>query len=152
MVKSYPLSIDSEFEKTKTFRFKSEGKKTIEKAIEFTFVEEENGLQIFSLGFGDVNYLGGDMVIDDMVVSNNGDEDKILATVVQSIYIFTEIESNAIVIFGGSTDVRTRYYQVKISNRLEKIQKDFLIFGLSSGEWQPFQKNVNYQQFLIQRR
>ncbi len=40
----------------------------------------------------------------------------------------------------------------KQSNNLNEILQDFEIYGQSSGEWQTFEKGVEYEAFLIRRR
>ena len=49
----------------------------------------------------------------------------------------------------GSTKVRTRLYQMGISNNLEEITADFKVLGRKEGIWQRFEKNVQYDMFLI---
>ena len=53
----------------------------------------------------------------------------------------------------GSTKARTRLYRIGISNNLEEIQDDFEIFGLNGKkDWQPFQKQVEFEAFLVKRK
>ena len=67
-----------------TFEFLSEGRKgKIEKIIQFSLVLEDN---LYNLAFGDKNLLTGE--IDDKIVTDNGDSEKVLATVVAAIYSF----------------------------------------------------------------
>ena len=70
-----------------------------------------SGKDLFNIGFGDKNLETGD--IDDKVVSNNGDSDKVLATVV--VYTFTDLNPETLIYATGSTKARTRLYRMGIS-------------------------------------
>jgi len=39
-----------------------------------------------------------------------------------------------------------------ITNNLIDIQADFEVYGLKGGEWHDFNKNVDYQAFLIRKK
>jgi hypothetical protein len=129
------------------FEFKSEGNKgSIPKLIKFS----ETALKgFYNLAFGDKDLLTGE--IDDNVVSNNGDSEKILATIVSSVYAFTDKENEAWVYATGSTPSRTRLYRMGITKYLEEVQQDFEIYGLLLGEWQNFKKDIDYTAFLVRR-
>nr|WP_205748272.1 hypothetical protein [Dyadobacter bucti] len=65
------------------FEFTSEGPKGyISKIVAFQNI----GPGIYNLAFGDKNDLTGDF--DDQATSDNGDSEKVLATVVQALYKF----------------------------------------------------------------
>ena len=67
------------------FEFTSIGPKgEIKKIVEYTKVSVDN---IYNLGFGDYDKEGNK--IDDKIVTNNGDSQKVLATVVSTVYAFT---------------------------------------------------------------
>ena len=68
-----------------TYTFVSEGKKRMIYKI-ISFQEIEKGL--YNLGFRDMNPITKEL--DDKVVSNNGDTEKVLSSVVSAIYAFTE--------------------------------------------------------------
>ena len=71
---------------TMTFDFISEGPRgSIKKRVEYKQMEQN---QIYNLAFGDVNPETGK--IDDKVVTNNKDSEKVLATVASTIYTFIE--------------------------------------------------------------
>ena len=77
----YELKSD---EQLTTFEFLSEGPKgKIEKIIQFSLVNQNN---LYNLAFGDRNPLTGE--IDDRMVTDNGDNEKVLATVVAAVYAF----------------------------------------------------------------
>lgn len=101
----------------------------------------------YNLGFGDKDETTGQ--IDDEIVTNNGDSEKVLATVASTLYIFMEKFPDAMVFATGSTKARTRLYRIGISNNLIEIQEDFEIYGLAENKWQNFQKQTAYEAFLI---
>lgn len=77
----YELKSD---EQLTTFEFLSEGTKgKIEKIIQFSLVNQNN---LFNLAFGGKDPETGE--IDDRIVTDNGDSEKVLATVVAAVYAF----------------------------------------------------------------
>ncbi len=140
----YELKAD---EKLEIFEFVSIGNKgEITKIIQFLRISDN----LYNLGFGDKNANTGE--ISDIIVSNNSDSRKVLATVAASVYAFTAKYADALVYATGSTKSRTRLYRIGITNNLEEILKDFEIFGLREGEFEEFMKGVKYQGFLVKRR
>lgn len=76
-----------------TFEFISEGPKgLIRKRIQF---QETNDPFLYNFAFGDKNPDTGE--IDDRVVSNNSDSEKVLATVVVAAYAFFDKHPNTFV-------------------------------------------------------
>lgn len=49
----------------------------------------------------------------------------------------------------GSTAERTRLYQIIIAREISEIEKIFTIYGLLDSVLEPFQKNQNYNAFVI---
>lgn len=130
------------------FEFTSIGHKGhVNKIIQYTPTEVKN---IYNLGFGDKDIKTG--LINDLSVTDNGDSQKVLATVAFSVYIFTEAYPNALVYAIGSTKARTRLYRIGITNQLETIEKDFNVYGLIDGDWKKFKKAITYEAFLVQRK
>jgi len=129
------------------FQFVSEGPKgSIQKLIKFS----ETALNgFYNLAFGDKNLLTGD--IDDKVVSNNGDSEKILATIVSAVYAFTDKEKEAWVYATGSSQTRTRLYRMGITKYLDEVRQDFDVYGLLNGEWEYFEKDIDYTAFVVRR-
>jgi hypothetical protein len=131
-------------EAVNTFNFVSEGKNgNITKLIIFTEAEVKD---FFYLGFGDFDEKTGE--IDDEAISNNGDRDKILATVANAVIEFTDNYPNAVIYATGSTDSRTRLYQIGITILLKEATNIFRIFGDINGEWEEFIPNKRYQGFV----
>jgi hypothetical protein len=80
-IEKYALKAESSLT---VFEFISEGPKgAIRKLIQF---QETNEVGLFNLAFGDANETTGE--IDDLAISNNGDSEKVLATVVAALYAF----------------------------------------------------------------
>lgn len=131
-----------------TYEFLSEGPKgKIEKLIQFTLVNQNS---LYNLAFGDKNPETGE--IDDMAITDNGDSEKVLATVVASIYAFCDKFPKAWIYATGSTVARTRLYRMGINKYFDAVQEDFEIFGLAKSEWERFIKGNDYQAFVIQKK
>src|SRR5438034_4229231 len=126
------------------FEFISEGPRgKILKLIKFS---ETNLKDLFNLGFGDKDTNTSE--INDLAISNNGDSEKILATVVSAVYAFTDKYPNSQIYATGSTRARTRLYRMGISKYLVEIRRDFDVYGLLNGEWEIFQREADYDAFL----
>ena len=52
----------------------------------------------------------------------------------------------------GSTDARTRLYQMGIAANLEEIQSLLTVYGFTNNTWSEFEKNINYDAFLVIRK
>lgn len=132
-------------EKFEVFEFISVGKNgQISKMVQYT---STNYKDLYNLGFGDKNEIGE---IDDTAVSNNGDSEKVLATVVATLYAFTDKHPKAMIYATGSTKSRTRLYRMGISKYIELIREDFQIFGELENGWESFTKRIDYKGFLVQ--
>ncbi len=132
-------------EQLEVFEFVSVGiKGKIPKLIQYT---PTNYKDLYNLGFGDKNMETDE--IDDSTISNNGDSEKVLATVVAILYAFFDKHKEAMVYATGSTKSRTRLYRMGITKYLEKIKQDFEIYGEIEVGWEEFQKDVEYEAFLV---
>ena len=141
----YVLRIDDDF---KTFEFISEGPKgAIAKSVQY---KETPTTGVYNLGFGDVNKLTDE--IDDLIVTNNGDSQKVLATVASTLYLFTDHYPDAFIYATGSTRARTRLYRIGITNNLLLIEKDFHVLGIKGNDVILFEKNGTYDGFLVKRK
>ncbi|PSL23913.1 DUF6934 family protein [Dyadobacter jiangsuensis] len=131
-----------------TFEFVSQGVKgDVEKLVVYSRI----GLTgTFNMGFG--NKIGSTEDFDDSTVTNNGDTQKVMATVAATLYPFTDRFPDAKVYFKGSTRARTRLYRIGISNNLELITLDFQIYGLNHGQWEKFVLGIDYEAFLVTRK
>ena len=94
------------------FGFVREGLKGgIPKLVQFG---ETNLKDFYNLAFGDEDLAAGE--INDSIVSNNNDSNKVLATVVTTVYAFTDKYPEAWVYATGSTRSRTRLYRMGLIN------------------------------------
>jgi hypothetical protein len=141
-----------EFNANKTvFEFISEGPKgNILKSVHYTKMKVKGIRNIYNLAFGDKNNDTGD--IDDNIVTDNKDREKVLATVVNTLTIFIEKHPKAQVFIQGSTPVRTRLYQMAITKYFEEFTEIFDIQGFTQYQLSPFKKNVKYNAFLIRKK
>jgi hypothetical protein len=131
-----------------TFEFISEGPSgIIAKLISFEQTETQN---IFNLAFGDKNHQTGE--IDDHAVTHNHDTEKVLATVALAVLIFTDRFPNGTIYIEGSTASRNRLYRIGISKFHSEITNDFIILGLRNEQWESFQRNLNYECFVVKRK
>ena len=141
-----------EFNASKTsFEFISEGPKgSILKRIEYTKVEIKGVKNLYNLGFGDINI--DSIEIDDVVVTDNQDREKVLATVASTVFIFTKRYPKAKIIMRGRNTARTRLYRMAINKYFDELSEHFDIKGNFNKQWLPFEKNVDYVAFLISRK
>ena len=130
------------------FEFISEGPKgRIPKLVKFS---ETNLKGLYNLAFGDKDLETGN--INDTVISNNGDSEKVLATVVASLYAFMEKHPDSLVYATGSTKARTRLYRMGITKYIVEVEKDFEVLGQRGNGWHPFKKGEDYEAFLVKRK
>ena len=130
------------------YEFFSEGPNgRIKKVVHFSKIQ---GRDEYNLGFGDEDLKTGE--ISDSVVTNNKDRDIVLATVACTIIDFSNHHHNPFIFARGSTSSRTRLYQISISKLWEEISLEFEVYGLKNENWNEFQKNVNYEAFLVKRK
>ena len=129
------------------FEFVSIGTKgKIQKIIQFS---ETHLKDFYNLGFGDKNSETGE--VNDKVVSNNGDSQKVLATVVAAIYAFTDRNPSVWVYATGSTEARVRLYRMGINKYYDKVSEDFEIYGLIEDEWLAFNQELDFEAFVVRR-
>ena len=107
----YDFSFGADF---RVFEFDSEGPKgRIRKIIQYSEINLKN---YFNLGFGDKNIDTNS--IDDLVVTDNKDSQKILMTVAATLFVFTNYYPDAYVVAIGSTLARTRLYRIVLRTTL----------------------------------
>ena len=118
----------------------------IPKRIYFTATDMEN---VYNLAFGDIDEHGE---IDDYRISDNGDRNKILATVYSVIDDYTIKFPERLIIFSGSTKERTRLYRMAVGINLEELSRKFDIYAYLNNELVLFCKNMEVNAFLIKRK
>lgn len=140
------LKGDSDF----YYEFYSEGPRgKIKKVVRFTPLAEYAN-DYYNLYLGD--WLEREDRLSDTIVSNNMDREKILNTVAAIVLHFTAHIRDAIIFAEGSTASRTRLYQMGISANWQEINEYFDLHGFKEGKWERFQKNRNYEAFLLRRK
>ncbi len=131
-----------------TYEFLSEGPKgKIEKIIQFSLVNDED---MYNLAFGDKDSETGE--INDRTITDNGDSEKVLATVISALYTFCDKFPDAWIYATGSTAARTRLYRMGITKYFDLAEADFHIYGQTFSEWERFKKGKTYEAFVVQRK
>lgn len=144
-IDKYPLSIG---ETSMVYEFISEGVKgKIPKLVIYRKTHLEG---FYNLAFGDKDEESG--IINDSVITNNGDSQKVLATVASTLLLFTDKFPKQKVMAIGRTKSRTRLYRMGITNNLEMIEDNFKVYGRKNNVWQPFKKNIEYDAFFVKRK
>jgi nanoRNase/pAp phosphatase (c-di-AMP/oligoRNAs hydrolase) len=114
--------------------------------VQFQHADE----RVYHLVFGNPTEDGN---IDDLATSNNGDRNKIIATVASIIIKFTEKHPGYYIFFAGSTSARTRLYRIAISVNYEEIIKTFKVWGLNKDSGlELFDPTRPYEAFLIRAK
>ena len=130
------------------FEFISVGPKgEISKIVNYS---ETNLKGLYNLAFGDKDLRTG--AVSDLSISNNGDSEKVLATVIATVYAFTDYYPDCYVYATGSTKARTRLYRMGLTKYFSEVKKDFQIYGLRNDDWENFEKDVEYDAFLAKRK
>lgn len=131
-----------------SFDFISIGRKgQIRKRIIFTQTSDK---ELVSLALVDLRH---DDTFDDQVVTDNGDRDKILATVAKAVRIYTDKYPDKWIAFQGNTTARTRLYRVAISLHIVELSKEFEIYGLlNDNKPRIFSVGVPYMVFLVKKK
>ena len=102
------------------------------------------------MAFGDKK--AGAAEIDDLAISNNGDSEKVLVTVVSALYAFFDRYPDAFVYATGSTRARMRLYRMGISRFYDEMKADFYLFGQTTDAFYEFEVGQKYSGFLAQRK
>ena len=140
----YPVAANDEYN---MYQFFSDGPKgKIAKRVIYSHI----GRNLYNLGFGDWDEERRQL--NDFNRTNNGDRDKVLATVAFTALDFTSKVPDVKIFVEGSTSARTRLYQMGIAYNLMEIKVNFEVNGLLFNGWEPFQPGRNYDAFLIYRK
>lgn len=146
---TYNYQSDESFQ---SYQFESTGPNgLIKKVVSYNLAGTVNDNEpYYNLGFGDLDEETG--TVSDTAVTNNDDRNTVLATVAQTVLDFSEHHGNHFIFVKGSTPVRTRLYQMGVSGIWDDIKDDFDLYGQKGEEWREFEKNVNYEAFLIKKK
>jgi hypothetical protein len=129
------------------FDFVSAGKNgDILKRVAFTKTDQD---KVYNLALGDVDE---DNEINDYAVTDNGDRNKVLATVASIVEAYTKRFPDRWIIFRGSTAERTRLYRIAVGLHLDELSDLYEIRGYVAGDAVPFVKNMKINAFLIKRK
>ena len=104
----------------------------------------------YNLSFGDWD--DSTHNVNDKITSNNNDRDKILRTVAFTVLNFIEDHPDAYIFMQGSTEVRTRLYQMNIRTFWKEINIWFIVRGYVDNQWQTIKQGINYSAFLLEPR
>jgi hypothetical protein len=131
------------------FEFTSVGPRgNIKKVVAFLPTADP---RVFNLAFGDM--YSDDSTPDDRVVTDNGDRNRVLATVAEIVDRYTKRYPTRWVYFRGSTKERTRLYRIAITLNLEVLASKYEILGALHGTApQPFAIGTTADFFLIKRK
>lgn len=144
-LEKYALKVGSD---PTVFEFESDGPMgTILKLVLFQETLEPD---LYNLAFGDKDLITGEM--NDMTISNYGDTDKVLATVVAALYVFFDHFPDALVYATGSTPARTRLYRIGIVRFYTDVQRDFFLYGQTGDDFPVFEIGKNYDGFLVKQK
>lgn len=129
------------------FDFVSAGRNgNVPKRIEFTPTDIPG---FFNLAFGDIDENGE---IDDYSITNNGDRNKVLATVAYAVEIYVNNYPDRWVYFKGSTLERTRLYRMAIGLNLEELSLKFEIYAEQNEGIVEFQRNTEATGLLVKKK
>lgn len=126
------------------YEFYSEGPKGKIKKVVIFQQAQENPL-IFNLAFGDEDPVTKQ--VNDSVATNNDDRNKVLITVASTINDFCDRYGNHYIYAEGSDSVRTRLYQISISQLLEEITIDFDVYGVKDKKTSSLKKTLTMMGF-----
>jgi hypothetical protein len=105
---------------------------------------------LYNLAFGDRN--GELATIDDLIITDNKDTEKVLATVASTIFDFFAAHSGTIVLAQGSSHSRTRLYRRYLTIFFDFIDQEFILYGELEGKVERFIKGKDYRAFLITKK
>lgn len=131
------------------FEFISAGKRgQIKKRIDFVETELPD---VYNLSLVNVQING---TTDDTTISDNGDRDKILATIFRAVYIYTINYPERWIYFSGNTFGKMRLYRMAISLHWEELSTTFEVYGEIPGEEEvlPFHKGMAVEGFFVRRK
>ena len=133
-----------------TYGFYSIGPRgKIKKMVKFQ-PAPEFGANVYNLMFGDYDEMTD--LIDDRVVSNNGDQKAVLRSVAKAVEIFVNLYPQAIILIQGWSASRTRLYQMGIASAWQEIRERYEILGKYDNRWIPFKRGINYEAFIVYKK
>jgi hypothetical protein len=132
------------------YEFFSEGLNgRIRKLISFT-PRNTGGKIFFNLSLGDVT--DDNKLVDYLSISDNKDTEKILATIAAAVIEFSSYFPDMWVYAIGSTESRTRLYQMGITRYWNDIDPLMRVYGYRNSKWELFEKGFNYEAFFVAKK
>lgn len=128
--------------------FKSKGlQREVIKIVEIQEMDVENR---YNLSLGD--YTNGE--VNYSVISNNRDTKVVMASIALIVEEYTKQHPERELFVIGDTPLKTRLYQMHLSNNLHEIQKEFYVWGQRDigMEFEIFEKGKQYTSFLVKRK
>lgn len=104
---------------------------------------------IYNMTYGDIDI---NNEINDLTISDNGDRNKILATLAYVIEEYLEKYPDRIIFFTGSTYGRTRLYRMAISINIEYLSSKFNIHCQTDNGIIEFEEHTQITGFLISKK
>jgi hypothetical protein len=104
---------------------------------------------LYNLAFGNIIT---DDCIDDYSVNDNGDRNKILATVADAVDNYTRRYPSRTIYFKGTTKQRTRLYRVAIGLNLNELSLTYEIYSMVNDNFVSFSKHLEASAFLVKRK
>jgi hypothetical protein len=129
------------------FQFISEGPwGRITKQIHFTLLFKPG---IYVLQLGDINKYGG---FDRCAISNNGDMNRILATVILAIEVYTERYPDRSIRIWSLSAERSRLFRIAIGNNLRLLSAKFTVQSMAREGFLFFKKDIDSAYFELKRQ
>jgi hypothetical protein len=129
------------------FRFVSEGSLGfITKEIHFAQLPDTG---MYSIHLGDIKQNGD---FDSSVISNNGDRNRVLATVFRAIEVYTGRYPDRSILIGGLTRHRARLFRMAIGANWKRLSGAFTILERREGRFSPFRPDTDSTIFHWRRR
>ncbi len=127
------------------FFFESSGiKGRIVKVVVFKRIEGNR----WNVGFGDIR----EGIIDDTSFTNNNDARKVLSTVVQAIYQFSEAHPEKIITIVPRDERRRHFYNAIFQRHFSRASEIFDIFGILEEGRENYLPEKTYDSFELIRK
>lgn len=141
----YPVTVKNH---GRLFEFESVSEtKRIIKRVKFDILNKAS--QFYNLALTDVVKAG---VTSDIVVSDNADMPKVMATVIHCLLQFLENHPSATVLVRGNSPARNRLYRAVINREISNVKNFLEIYGTDGTDAEPFRTNTHYEAFFIKLR
>lgn len=131
------------------YRFVSVGERKIIKRIAFSPTGIED---LYNLGFGNLELIDGETIVNDKAIANNKDYNQVLSTVFSCMIHFMSIQRKAKVIFFGNTEHKHFLYLRKIFAHYDYLVKAFKLYGGTLHDEVPIKEQVVSERRVIREK